>query len=323
MKEQNALVTVATQTGLAESKIESLLKEFSTSFKEAKAIVNGSERIVVTKEDQTELMKEARDRRLKLKNIRVQVEKTRVALKEQSLREGKAIDGMANIIKALIIPVEKDLEQQEKFAEIKEQERQEARYADRVEKLSKYVDDITIYNLREIDDEAFGSVLAKAKKEYEDAIEAEKQAEIARKKKEEEDRKEQERIRKENEELQKKLKVQQEKEAEERKKQEEKMRKEKEARLAAEKKLKDEKDRIEKEKREREEAEKKEAERIEKERVAKLLAPDKEKLMEFASALESIEQPALKNQKSVDVLNETMSEVEKVVTKLRKSTKNL
>ena len=51
------------------------------------------------------------------------LKKVRKELKEESLRKGKAIDGVANIIKFLIEPVEKYLEDQEKFIEKLEQQK--------------------------------------------------------------------------------------------------------------------------------------------------------------------------------------------------------
>src|SRR5713226_7711522 len=109
------LKLIITQSGLAENKVQELMSNFSTAFNEARALVDSSKDIIVTSEDQIEEMSKAREARLKLKNLRVTVENTRKELKEQSLREGKAIDVAANIIKALIAPVEEHLEKQEQF----------------------------------------------------------------------------------------------------------------------------------------------------------------------------------------------------------------
>jgi hypothetical protein len=43
-------------------------------------------------------------------------------LKEQALREGKAVDGIANVLKALIVPLEEHLDKQERFVEIRAEE---------------------------------------------------------------------------------------------------------------------------------------------------------------------------------------------------------
>src|SRR6478752_1193640 len=142
----NELALVAKDTGLEPTKVELLLANFGKSYGLAKELAAGATEIVVVDESQTGVMHEARLRRLALKNVRVEVENTRKALKEQSLREGKAIDGMSNIIKALIVPVEEHLEKQEKFAELKAAERKAARHAQRIEELSQYVPDVSLYS---------------------------------------------------------------------------------------------------------------------------------------------------------------------------------
>ena len=79
---------------------------------------------VVNEKQQAE-MKMAREGRLFLKEKRIAIEKARKAMGEQALREKQAIDGIAKVLKSLIIPIEKYLEQQEKFVEFREKERKE------------------------------------------------------------------------------------------------------------------------------------------------------------------------------------------------------
>lgn len=67
----------------------------------------------------------ARDRRLEVKRLRVDVEKTRVVLKADSLRFGKAVDAEAKRITALLTPIEDHLQAQEEIV-TKYQERLEA-----------------------------------------------------------------------------------------------------------------------------------------------------------------------------------------------------
>lgn len=106
-------------------KAKMLLEQFSDYFNiaadwEAKAKI-----LLVTDASQITEMKMAREGRLFLRKKRIAIEKTRKELKEQSLREGKAIDGMANILKALIVPIEEHLDKQEHFVEIKQAEETE------------------------------------------------------------------------------------------------------------------------------------------------------------------------------------------------------
>lgn len=201
MSKENALVVVAQESGLEAPKVELLLSNFKTVFQKAKEISERAGSIVVTDESQTALMGQARAARLELKNLRVETEKTRKQLKDQSLREGKAIDGMANIIKAVIVPLEERLEKQEKFAEAKAAERKAKRYSDRIEALSPYVDNVGIYNLNDMEEDAFTVLLDQSKKAYDAAVKAEeiaKAEQAAREKAEEEER---QRIREENKKL--------------------------------------------------------------------------------------------------------------------------
>lgn len=188
MESKNQIVIVAEQSGLEKNKVQDLLNNFNTFFSEAKSVAEKSRTIVVTDETQVNLMKEARDNRLKLKKIRVDVENTRKKLKEQSLREGKAIDGIANIIKALVVPVEEHLEKQEKFIEIIEVEKKAKRLADRTAKLSQYVADISLYNLNDMSDEAFNNLFTSSKKAFEDQKAAELKAEAEKAEEERKDK---------------------------------------------------------------------------------------------------------------------------------------
>lgn len=176
-EKENELAIVAKQSNLSSTKVQELLSQFGEPYKEAAQIATDAQGIIVTDENDTASMGKARAARLQLKNIRVAIEKTRKELKEESLREGKAIDGMANIIKALIVPVEEHLEKQEKFAEIKAAERKHARHIKRVEELSQYVNDISVYALEDMSDEAYAELLANAKEAKAAKLAAEKKAE--------------------------------------------------------------------------------------------------------------------------------------------------
>lgn len=180
----NELQLVVEQAGLEQSKVETVLKSFSENFNAAKETAGKANAIVVTSEDQKNEMLEARKLRLQLKEIRVNVENTRKELKEQSLREGKAIDGAANIIKALIVPVEEYLEKQEKFAEVMAAKRKAELLAKRTEELGKYVEDLSIYSLGEISEERYATLLTDSKAAYEARIAAAKKAEEERVEKE-------------------------------------------------------------------------------------------------------------------------------------------
>lgn len=122
---ENKLPTLIKASGLDKTKSQVLLDNFQDYFKIASEWEIKARAINVTDESQTADMKMARVGRLFLKDKRVSIERQRKELKEQSLREGKAIDGIANVLKALLIPIEEHLEKQEKFIEIKQAEETE------------------------------------------------------------------------------------------------------------------------------------------------------------------------------------------------------
>lgn len=330
----NELTTIINQAGLAETQTQKLLNSFGNYFKNAQELANGAKSIVVDDESQTDLMTQARTQRLTLKNIRVEVEKTRKELKEQSLREGKAIDGISNVIKALIVPVEEHLEKQEKFAEIKEAERMNARFEMRIEKLSKYVDDVSLYQLKDMSEEVFNKLIADSKSAHEARVEAERKAEADRIAKEKAEREETERIRQENEKLRKEAEEREKKLATERAKQEAELAKERaeqlkkieaerKARENAEAKLRadqEAKAKAEAERLEKIEADKKEAEEQERE---KLLAPDKEKLLLLADQILKIQLPAVKSNEAQRVIRATEVMLEKTSNYIREHSKSL
>lgn len=118
---------IVKKSGLESTKANYLLNKFQDYFKIADEWEKRAKTIVVTNESQKVEMQLARTGRLFLRDKRIAIEKARKELKEQALREGKAIDGIANILKALIVPIEEYLERQEKYVEIKAKEAEEKR----------------------------------------------------------------------------------------------------------------------------------------------------------------------------------------------------
>jgi hypothetical protein len=121
MTGNNKLDMIVRDSGLdiQSPKAKALLDQFADYFDIAADWEKKAKILVVTDAGQTAEMKMAREGRLFLREKRIAIERTRKELKEQALCEGKAIDGMANILKALIVPIEEYLEKQEKFVEIK------------------------------------------------------------------------------------------------------------------------------------------------------------------------------------------------------------
>jgi len=125
------------ESGLDSTKANFILKTFEDSFAVAAEWELKAKNIVVTNSSQKDLMLEARNGRLFLKAKRNAIEKNRKLLKEQSLREGKAIDGIANVLKGLIVPLEQHLEKQEKFVEILEARQAESYRLQREKELAE------------------------------------------------------------------------------------------------------------------------------------------------------------------------------------------
>ena len=200
---KNQLQTIVQQSGLEPSKAEYILKEFQNYFQIAGEWEQKAKAIVVTNENQKAEMQMARAGRLFLREKRIAVEKARKKLKEQALREGKAIDGIANVLKALIVPIEEHLEKQEKYIENKKKEKEKA---------------IRLEIEQRIEEERIAKEKAEAKER-------------------ERIRKENERLKKEAEEKERKMQEERERAQQERKKQEELLRKQKEAALRRQKEI--------------------------------------------------------------------------------------
>ena len=124
---ENQIQTILDANGLEVKRATEIFRQFEGYFAIAEEWEAKAKRIVVTDASQVEEMKMARVARLFLREKRLAIEASRKSLKEQALREGKAIDGIANLLKALIIPTEKYLETQERFVELKAEAEVEVR----------------------------------------------------------------------------------------------------------------------------------------------------------------------------------------------------
>lgn len=321
--DSSELQNIIKNQNVAKANASQLLEAFGAPFEEAGELLSTYKSIEVTSEDDKKSMTEAREKRLKLRSVRLDVENRRKELKEDSLRVGQAIDGVAKYVRETIEPAEEYLSGQEKFAELRQAERDEQLRAERLEKLSVYVEDVSVYGITtKTTDEQFDAIFAGAKSQYEAKIAAEKRAEEDRLAAEKAEREEQERVRKENEKLRKeaeereaKAKAEAEKrekaEAEESKKREaeeakrlETERKER-AKLQAEADAKLKAERVERQKLEdeakaREKAEREEREAIEAEEQALKSAGDTEKMARFGGAIEVIRREKLPVMESVE-----------------------
>ena len=211
MEQKNEIFKVIKKCGLDEESSTKIL----TQFDEFRSIVSEWEvkanMIIVTNALQIHDMAQARKGRLFLKGKRSEIEKVRKTLKERSLREGQAIDGVARYLKDLIEPIEKHLSNQENFIEIQENIRKDKLSSERVAILEPLGVDPYLYNLKEMTTDFFNDLVMTTKENIRLRAEEEKRLEEERIKKEKIVKQERERIESENEKLKKEAK---EKEAE-------------------------------------------------------------------------------------------------------------
>lgn len=326
----NDLQTILVDQNIARENAKNLIEAFGAPFEEAGKILTDYKEIIVTEEDQFDLMNTARNKRLALKNVRIEVEKKRKELKEDSLKVGRAVDSVARFVRETIEPAEKYLEQQEKFAELRQAERATALKAKRVEQLMQYTKDLSVYNLDHMTEEQFNTLVNTLKAQQGANIAEQKRILDEAEAKSKAEREDQERIRIENAKLKKEADEREAKALEERRKAEAEAAKAQETheaeQRAAQAKLDEER-----KKREAVEAEQRAAlQKIETERqVAEeskrqaLLAPDKDKLLTLAISLETIELPALASKDAQAVLNQVEGLLSKVSTYIRKNVKGL
>lgn len=292
LQQKNEVLDVIQSSGLEKETSTQLETRFLPLFQQAREWKEKAETLVVTDVTQTDKMKQAREARLALKNIRVNADKVRKELKEDSLRYGKAVQGVYNVIEYLIAPIEKHLEDQEKFKERKEAEEREKVRQERAELCEPYQDFIPYgIDFGTMPEMEFNKLLSGAKMQYDAKIEEEKRLEAERLERERKEAEERERIKLENERLKKEAEERERVMAEERKKAEaekaaieEAARKEREAADAARKRIEAEaKAKLEAEKKEREAAEAKlkaDRDRIEAELKAKQQAEEAARIAE-------------------------------------------
>jgi hypothetical protein len=166
IEQTNALVMRINEIQLTPETADSLKEKFLPFYTLAGSWEKKAGTLVVTDAAQVEEMAQAREARLALKDIRVNVEKARKELKEDSLRKGKAIDNIAGMIKGLIEPIEAHLEQQEKFVEIQEAARRRALQKERAEQLLPYGANPEFYNLADMPEAGFVQLLEASRTAY-------------------------------------------------------------------------------------------------------------------------------------------------------------
>ena len=270
----------------------------------------------------------AKEVRLKLKKVRCDVETRRKEEKADSLKLGKAIDSVANIIFNVIQPVESHMDSIERAEEIKAQQAKLERANQRRAQLAEVgglIPDALL--LMEMNDESFEAMLAGAKLAKETRLAEEAKALAEAKQREEARLAEKARLREENERLAKVAAEAEAKriaaEAEARKererieadaakqraaaakaaaKAEAEARKEREALEAKVAKEREEREKLEAEAREREQAEVKRLAAEARAKARAERAPDKAKLLALVKSVERMDYPTMTTQAGCEAL---------------------
>ena len=112
-------------------------------------------------------MAKAKDLRKQIASTRIEAEKARKFLKEESLRKGQIIDTIYREFEKVVKPIEKRLEEAEKFAELAQAKRDEELRTKREAELAPYLAEgeqaYQYGTMSVISESAFQSILAGAK----------------------------------------------------------------------------------------------------------------------------------------------------------------
>lgn len=119
--QDQSLAKIVNDSNLEVVESKNILEKFGDYELIAKEWENKARLIVVTDFSQKTEMEMAKTARKKFSEMRIEIEKTRKQLKEQSLRKGQAIDAIAKFLTSLISPIEEHLRLQEDFIKIKEE----------------------------------------------------------------------------------------------------------------------------------------------------------------------------------------------------------
>jgi hypothetical protein len=183
---------VHTESGLTVERFTTIRAGFAGHFTELASILEAAKQVTVLKP------KAARAIRLELRALRSAADKTRKELKDNALKEGRAIDGLNKVLIAHASPVEDEMEAIEKAEEIAAAKAREALVVERGRLLAPYADP-SIYPLGDLTEEQFKSVLETLKGTHERKLEQERQRAEAEAKRVAEEAAERERLRAENE----------------------------------------------------------------------------------------------------------------------------
>jgi len=333
----NDLVKLTRDLSAPEAITKTLMAKMSSFFEEAEAQKAVIEGIVVTQPDQVAEMQQARGIRLQIAKrrflardiVKEEREKLKNAMADFKLQDTLWLKSF-QMLEAVCDNLEGKCEEKEKFAERYEAEQNQMRYKSRVHKLHQFGTDPSIYALADMTDESFEKLLENERLAYNARIAAQKKAEAEEVARAKAEANRQEAVRKENVKLREQAakaaaaaELKEKELAKERADQARKLDAERKAREIVEVRAKAEKDA-------QAQKEAAEATRLDTLKKAqedqdrkKLLAPDKEKLLELASVIEQIGMPAVKSNEASTVIRATQDMLVKVTNYIREKAKTL
>ena len=178
--EINQLALIVAESGVGVQQAAIITERFSEFFANAEDWKTKADTLTVTDEAQVAEMKMARVGRLALRNIRISVEHTRKELKEEGLKQGRAIDSVAKALTAAIEPIERHLELQETFAVRAKAARDAEQQAVRTALLAHFPVNPTFFDLVNMPQSAFDELVDSLKIIEATKVEAAAKAEVER-----------------------------------------------------------------------------------------------------------------------------------------------
>ena len=168
---------------LTKKESNGLIEAYGLPINEVGEIINKASKLVVNNETEGDKMADARKYRLELRTHRINFKKKHDEIKADYLKMTNCIDYIYRVAENIIKPVETHLKQQEDFIEIKKKLKLDKLVAERGEKLAKFAEhnDLTIYKLELMSDEAFETLLANLEANEAQRLKIEAEAEQARK----------------------------------------------------------------------------------------------------------------------------------------------
>ena len=191
--EEKVLKIINLETELPKEETLAIVNSFEKlmgSFSEWK---EAAEKITIDPDAPKDGMADARKLKLVVKKAKSDVEKKRVELKANSLKYGRAVQSVANDIKDYLVPIINGLQEKEDHIKKIEADKRAKITAERVEKLTPYVEDVSVFDLDGMTDIGFNGLLEgmQAKKEQEERRIEEEEAEKLRiERKQEEEKRE-------------------------------------------------------------------------------------------------------------------------------------